>query len=107
MIRSTRLIVVMALDLADNGELVPAFDAMQFDSEDRAIRIARDLSNKHHGVLAWSREAQPDTGEYGPLGILFQSGEVPTWCDNEPRSVQSVSLSIALDKVRSGPRARM
>jgi hypothetical protein len=43
----------MAFDLADNGERVPAFDAMQFDSEDRAIRTARDLSNKHHGVLAW------------------------------------------------------
>jgi hypothetical protein len=55
MTRSTRLIVVMAFDLADNGERVPAFDAMQFDSEDRAIRTARDLSNKHHGVLAWPR----------------------------------------------------
>jgi len=41
------------LDLADNGELAPAFDAVQFDSEERALRSARDLSRKHHGVIAW------------------------------------------------------
>ena len=72
-----RLIVVMAFDRSDEGELVPAFDAAQFDSEDRAMRSARELADKHVGVLAWSREVEPDIGEYGPPTVLFQSGEVP------------------------------
>lgn len=29
------------------------------------------------GVIAWSREAQPDVGEYGPPTTLFVSGDVP------------------------------
>jgi hypothetical protein len=73
----TRLIVVMAFDLADDGELAPTFDAGQFDSEERALRSARELSRKHHGVIAWSREAEPNIGEYGPPTTIFQSGEVP------------------------------
>ncbi|MBZ9603241.1 hypothetical protein [Phyllobacterium chamaecytisi] len=73
----TKLVVVMAFDLDDNGELAPAFDAVQFDSEERALRSARDLSRKHHGVIAWSREAEPNIGEYGPPTTVFQSGEVP------------------------------
>jgi hypothetical protein len=72
-----RLIVVMAFSRSDVGDLVPAFEAMQFDSEDRAMRSARELAGKHTGVLALSREAQPDVGEYGPPTVLFQSGEVP------------------------------
>ncbi|RCW81833.1 hypothetical protein [Phyllobacterium bourgognense] len=73
----TKLVVVMAFDLADNGELAPAFDAVQFDSEERALRSARDLSRKHHGVIAWSRDAEPNIGEYGPPTTIFQSGEIP------------------------------
>jgi hypothetical protein len=72
-----RLIVVMAFDRSDEGEIVPAFEAMQFDSEDRAMRSARELASKHVGVLAWAREAEPDIGEYGPPTVLFQAGEVP------------------------------
>ncbi len=72
-----RLIVVMAFDRSDEGELSPAFEAMQFEVEDRAIRTAKDMAGKHAGVIAWAREAQPDVGEYGPPTVLFQSGEVP------------------------------
>ncbi len=72
-----RLIVVMAFSRSHEGELVPAFEAMQFEVEDRAIRSARNLAGKHVGVMAWAREAPPDTGEYGQPNVLFQSGEVP------------------------------
>jgi hypothetical protein len=77
MAQPTRLIVVMAFSRSDDGELVPAFDAAQFDSEERALRAARELADKHVGVIAWSREAVPDIGEYGPPTILFQFGDVP------------------------------
>jgi len=72
-----RLVVVMAFDRSDEGEIVPAFEAMQFDSEERALRSARELAGKHDGVLAWARDAEPDVGEYGPPTVLFQSGQVP------------------------------
>ena len=50
-----RLIVVMAFDRSDEGELSPAFEAMQFEVEDRAIRTAKDMAGKHAGVIAWAR----------------------------------------------------
>ncbi|MCX8282449.1 hypothetical protein OSJ77_19855 [Phyllobacterium sp. 0TCS1.6C] len=72
-----RLIVVMAFDRSDEGDLIPAGEPTQFDSEDRALRTARDLAAKHESVIAWSRDAQPDVGEYGLPTVLFQQGEVP------------------------------
>jgi len=42
-----------------------------------AIRTAKALADKHAGVIAWSREANPDIGEYGEPTTLFLSGEVP------------------------------
>lgn len=72
-----KLIVVVAFDRDEEGELQPAFDPMEQQSEDRAIRTARALADKHAGVIAWSREANPDLGEYGEPTTLFLSGEVP------------------------------
>ncbi|UXN58427.1 hypothetical protein [Phyllobacterium zundukense] len=72
-----RLIVVVAFSRAGNGQLVPAYDPMQFDTPEEATRMARYLSVKCAGVVAWVRDAQPDAGEYGPPTILFRSGDVP------------------------------
>jgi hypothetical protein len=52
----------MAFDRVEEGELQPAFDPMEQQSEDRAIRLARALADKHAGVIAWSREANPSLG---------------------------------------------
>ena len=49
----------------------------EFQSEDRATRVARSLVQKHAAVIAWSREANPTIGEYGEPTILFQHGDVP------------------------------
>ena len=46
-------------------------------NEDQAKRQARMLKDQHTGVIAWSREAQPDIGEFGPPDILVVYGEVP------------------------------
>ena len=72
-----RLIVVVAFSRADNGQLVPAYDPMQFDTPEDATRMARYLAGKCVGVLAWVRDVQPDVGGYGQPTILFQSGDVP------------------------------
>lgn len=72
-----KLMVVMAFDLDEDGELQPAFDPMEQQSEERAVRVAKDLAPKHAGVIAWSREANPMLGAYGDPTTLFVSGDVP------------------------------
>ncbi|MER9137562.1 hypothetical protein NKI20_14900 [Mesorhizobium sp. M0830] len=75
--KNPRLIVVVAFDRGEDGDLFPAFGPADQQSEDRAIRTARALAAKHAGVIAWSREADPTPGEYGPPKTLFVSGDVP------------------------------
>lgn len=72
-----KLIVVVAFDLDDNGDLQTVFGPEEQQSEDRAVRTARDLASKHAGVIAWSREANPALGDYGDPVTLFQAGDVP------------------------------
>lgn len=60
-----------------NWEIVPAFDPRQVDTEERARREARMMADQYAGVVAWSREADPMIGEYGPPVVLFQHGEIP------------------------------
>jgi len=35
------------------------------------------LKDQHTGVIAWSREANPDVGEFGPPEVLAVYGDVP------------------------------
>jgi hypothetical protein len=72
----TKLIVMMAFDRDAEGELRPAFEPQEMPSEGRAISAAKALVGRHAGVIAWSREAQPDIGEYGPPHELFRHGDV-------------------------------
>ncbi|MBN9031216.1 MAG: hypothetical protein BGO05_11835 [Rhizobiales bacterium 63-7] len=72
-----KLIVLAAFNKNDEGELVPAFDPRQVDTEERAKREAKMMADKYAGVVAWSREADPMIGEYGPPVVLFQAGEIP------------------------------
>ena len=72
-----KLIVVVAFDLGEDGDLVEAFGPAEQQSEERAVRAARGLALKHAGVIAWSREANPALGEYGEPVVLFISGDVP------------------------------
>jgi len=61
-----KLIVVVAFDPDEAGEMQPARGyTAEFQSEDRATRVARTLAQKHAAVIAWSREANPTIGEYG------------------------------------------
>ena len=71
-----KLIVVVAFDRDEEGELQAAFGPADQQSEERAIRTAKALATKHVGVIAWSREAQFDIGEYGPPTTLFVAGDV-------------------------------
>ena len=73
----TKLIVLMAFERGEDGELIPAFEPREMRDEGTAIRTARDLANRHAGVIAWSRSADLIMGEFGAPVVLFQHGEVP------------------------------
>ncbi|RVK16246.1 hypothetical protein CN138_10545 [Sinorhizobium meliloti] len=77
MANAGKLTVLMAFDENDDGDLIPAFEPIQIDTEERAVREARALSSRHAGVIAWSRDADPALGEYGPPVELFKHGKIP------------------------------
>lgn len=77
MSETPKLIVVMAFDLDESGDPQSAFEPLQFQSEARAISYAKGLTGSHAGVIAWSREANPDIGDYGESEVLFTQGIVP------------------------------
>jgi hypothetical protein len=73
-----KLIVVMAFNRRKGGKLEMVRVPQLFDTEERAVRKAEELATDHAGVIAWSREANPDLGDYGPPKTLFVDGEVPS-----------------------------
>ena len=73
----TALHVLMAFDRDDDGNLLPAFEAMQMPSEHSAVLRAKMIAREHAGVIAWTRPANPDLGIYGDAKVLYQAGEVP------------------------------
>lgn len=72
-----KLVVLAAFQHGEDGELVPAFEPREFQSEGSAINQAKILSQDCAGVVAWSREAEPMIGEYGDPVELCRYGEVP------------------------------
>jgi len=73
----TKLIVLMAFDKSEDGELLPAFEAREMPDERRAISTAKEMARRHTGVIAWMRDANPAVGEFGPSEELYRSGEIP------------------------------
>lgn len=73
----TKLIVLMAFDKGEDGELLPAFEAREMPDERRAVATARELARRHDGVIAWMRDANPATGEFGPSEEIYRAGEIP------------------------------
>ena len=43
----------------------------------RAVRAAKEMTGRHAGVIAWSRPARPDIGEFGEATVLYRAGDVP------------------------------
>jgi hypothetical protein len=76
-LKPRKLIVVMAFDRRKGGELKIVRVPQLFDSEEQAVRKAEELAPDHVGVIAWSREANSELGDYGPPTTLFVDGDVP------------------------------
>jgi len=47
----TRLVVLLAFDRGEDGELLPAFEPREMRDEGTAIRTAKDLAHRHVGVI--------------------------------------------------------
>ncbi|WP_375451063.1 hypothetical protein [uncultured Devosia sp.] len=75
--KPTRLIVLLAFDRSEDGELSPAFEPREMRDEGTAIRTAKEMAQRHVGVIAWSRSADLVMGEFGPPVVLYQHGDVP------------------------------
>lgn len=73
----TKLIVLMAFDRDEEGDLQPAFEPREMPDEARAKRVALELKGLHAGVMAWVRDANPALGEFGEPTVLARYGDVP------------------------------
>ena len=73
----TRLIVLAAFDRNDEGNLIAAFEPREMPDEGRAKGMARELSGRHVGVVAWVRTADLKLGDYGPPETLAVYGDIP------------------------------
>jgi hypothetical protein len=70
------LYVVQAFDTDADGELV-AHQPQSCSSASLAKRTAEILAKDAAGVIAWSRDGDPDLGEYEEPRILFKAGLLP------------------------------
>ena len=63
---TAKLIVVMAFDRSEDGELLTAYRPVDQQSEERAVRLAKTLATKHVGGDCLVSRGHADIGEYGP-----------------------------------------
>ncbi len=77
--KPTKLIVLLAFVRDEEGELRPAFEPREIQSEDKARMDARRMaaSNTYAGVIAWSRTADLVNGVFGDPVVIFQDGTIP------------------------------
>lgn len=77
--KPTKLVVLLAFVRDEEGELQPAFEAREVQSEDKAKMDARRMAalGTYAGVITWSRSADLVNGEFGEPAVLFQHGDVP------------------------------
>ena len=73
-----KLIVVVAFDADEEGEMQPVFGPAEQVSEDRAIRTAKQLAQKHAAVVAWSRRP---SGNMVSRPCCSPTGRCRTWSD--------------------------
>lgn len=75
----TKLIVVLAFARDEEGNLGPAFEPREVQSEDKAKQDARILAStgSYAGVIAWSRSADLVNGTFGEPVVLHQWGDIP------------------------------
>lgn len=74
-------VVVAFTKLEDDDGTVVADLPQQAPTASAAVARAKAIAPKHAGVIAWSRTADPDTGDYGDPVVLVRLGKIPEWFD--------------------------
>jgi hypothetical protein len=69
----------MAFIRDEEGDLQPAFEPREVQSEHKAKMDARRMAalGTYAGVITWSRSADLVNGEFGEPVVIFQNGDVP------------------------------
>lgn len=67
-------IFLIAFDLDERQQPVPAFEPRLASTEEAAREEAEELASRHAGVLVWKRTGDPIIGEEGDPEIIFQTG---------------------------------
>ncbi|HEX5933696.1 MAG TPA: hypothetical protein VFY63_05990 [Pseudorhizobium sp.] len=67
-------IFLVAFDLDDRQQPVPAFKPRLASTEEAACEEAKELARRHAGVLVWKRTGDPIVGEEGDPEIVLQTG---------------------------------
>ena len=75
----TKLIVLLAFVRDEEGELQPAFEPRELQSEEKAKMDAKRMAalGTYEGVIAWSRSADLVNGEFGDPVVVFEHGNIP------------------------------
>jgi hypothetical protein len=71
--------VVQAFKETDAGVL--ALPPVSYRSAAQAKARAEYMAETFYGVIAWSRRADPDAGEYGEPEEIVRLGMIPEWFD--------------------------
>jgi hypothetical protein len=71
--------VVQAFKERDDG--VMALEPRNFQTAGLAKAAAQVLAHTHYGIIAWTRRADPDIGEYGEPEEIIRLGVIPEWFD--------------------------
>jgi hypothetical protein len=67
---------LLAFDLDDLGQPVPAFEPRPVSDPLDGQREAEALSARHGGVVLWRRQGAPAIGEEGESEVLFSAGRI-------------------------------
>lgn len=70
------VVYIVAFDLDDRSQAVPAFTPRVAASEAAAIEEAGELARRHAGVVVWRRANDPVIGEEGDPEVVFSLGKV-------------------------------
>jgi len=72
----TTYFVVLPFEISPKGRIV-AGQAQQAQNGPHALRMAERLAAQKGGALAFSREGDPEAGDFDEAVILGKFGEVP------------------------------
>ena len=73
--------VVVIFRESETEHGIVASEPVAYQTRDQARRAAQIAATSAAGVIAWSRTADPEAGEYGEPDVILRKGTIPDWFD--------------------------